>query len=97
MSSWDYTVDKWGNTHVATSFTGESTGRCYPVPRMYRPKPEVKVVPWRHPQGPDPRGVPFLPMKEWEGVVDGYIYRDGELGLGYYCKPLRGSSSREDK
>ena len=55
---------------------------------MYRPKPEVKVVPWQHPQGPDPRGVPFLPMKEWGGVVDGYIYRDGELGLGYYCKPV---------
>ena len=36
------------------------------------------------PRGPDPKGVAFLPMEEWGGIVDGYIFKTAEQGIGYY-------------
>ena len=58
------------------------------MPRRYHEEvtslsiPE-KTTPWA-PQGPDPNGVPFLPFGHWAGIVDGYIFKTAEKGMGYY-------------
>ena len=35
-------------------------------------------------KGPDPQGVDFLPMDNWGGIVDGYVYKTDDKGTGYY-------------
>ena len=55
------------------------------MPRNYVQEPRKPVVqgPWA-PQGPDPKGVSFLPMDSWAGIVDGYVFKTTEQGTGYY-------------
>jgi len=94
MSSWDVKVnDGWSHTQPC------SCSKCqhsYSVDRLcdkkmpkeyidgliYRSNP-VRPRAWA-PQGPDPKDAPFLPYGNWAGIVDGYIFKTGEKGMGYY-------------
>jgi hypothetical protein len=56
--------------------------RKAPDTRAYR-RPVTKPVN-RQRKGPDPGGRAFLPSAKFAGVVDGYVYKTGDKGAGYY-------------
>ena len=82
-----------GYTQSYTDGVREADGAGYTVvsrtsvmPRRYQEATTslpATSVPWA-PQGPDPKGVPFLPFGHWAGIVDGYIFKTAEKGMGYY-------------
>jgi hypothetical protein len=84
-----------GYTQSYTDGVREAEGVGYTVvsrtsvmPRRYQEEVadlsiQEKTTP-RAPQGPDPKGAPFLPFGHWAGIVDGYIFKTAEKGMGYY-------------
>ena len=68
-----------GLGHTVVSKTSTMPRRYHEVTASL---PE-KTTPWA-PQGPDPKGVSFLPFGHWAGIVDGYIFKTAEKGMGYY-------------
>jgi len=81
-----------GYTQSYTDGLREAEGPGYTVVWRGRMTPQYggreSVPPVVHgewaPQGPDPKGVSFLPFGHWGGIVDGYIFKTAEKGMGYY-------------
>lgn len=82
-----------GYTQSYTDGVREAEGPGYTLvsrtsvmPRRYHEVTSTlpeKTTPWA-PRGPDPKGVSFLPFGHWAGIVDGYIFKTAEKGMGYY-------------
>jgi hypothetical protein len=53
------------------------------------PKKEKKVV-WHGARSSltVPHGVDFMPMDEWDGIIDGFVFKNADKGLGYYRKGI---------
>jgi hypothetical protein len=96
MSSWDVKMnDGWSHTVSPYPKLREPFSSSYQDRRSRQKTPQeyidsttylsntVATRSWA-PQGPDPKGTPFLPYGHWAGIVDGYIFKTGEKGMGYY-------------
>ena len=98
-----------GYTQSYTCGIREAEGPTYTVvsrksvvPRVYHEVTSLnipdKTAPWS-PQGPDPKGVSFLPFGHWAGIVEGYIFKTAEKGMGYYKsgEPTKHFSDMDDE
>ena len=56
---------------------------------MVAPKKEKKVVPpGARSRFTVPHGVDFMPIDEWDGIIDGFVFKNADKGMGYYRKGI---------